>query len=558
MKLFSLLDAKYSSLVSSIKTYLSKTLSQYGKQYGNNTIFGQLITVLTSVSQNIMLYIEDALVEQNKYTAQRKKSIFGLASLSGYNPHLGKAAGVQLSITFMPTNINSKNIIIKNHEELSCTQNGMIYNIVLPQEAIILSTDKSNQTHVVYAVQGRFETQTFISTGGKYYTQHFNFSSNLDVDHLTVKVNNKKWDFQESIYDMSPDAEQWTYKISPVGGIDIIFGNDCHGRSLHDGDTIEISYLLHDGESGNVNVNLDTYFVFNNLLNDISGEEIDGNSVFNVTFATTDSVTSGSNSESIEQVRKMIGFNSRALVLASPEHYKTLLNRFSFCGYNRTWSEKGSLVVNSLIIKNYKLLLNEHTTYFDLTASDFKLSDQQKTSIINYVNNSGNQLAGVTYNIFDPELYKYALYVYIKLKDSGYEKEYITNKVRNLIAEFFGDVSSDIFIPKSDIVHLLKTNIPEIDGIDVYILSEKNEDAIKKGWYTDVKYIYDPSSGSYKKSSKEIKLYDGENPNLGLDSHGNIFLQSDEQYPVLMGGWTYLNKDGQEVSITDPLFIIYE
>lgn len=558
MKLFSLLDAKYSSLVSSIKTYLSKTLSQYGKQYGNNTIFGQLITVLTSVSQNIMLYIEDALVEQNKYTAQRKKSIFGLASLSGYNPHLGKAAGVQLSITFMPTNINSKNIIIKNHEELSCTQNGMIYNIVLPQEAIILSTDKSNQTHVVYAVQGRFETQTFISTGGKYYTQHFNFSSNLDVDHLTVKVNNKKWDFQESIYDMSPDAEQWTYKISPVGGIDIIFGNDCHGRSLHDGDTIEISYLLHDGESGNVNVNLDTYFVFNNLLNDISGEEIDGNSVFNVTFATTDSVTSGSNSESIEQVRKMIGFNSRALVLASPEHYKTLLNRFSFCGYNRTWSEKGSLVVNSLIIKNYKLLLNEHTTYFDLTASDFKLSDQQKTSIINYVNNSGNQLAGVTYNIFDPELYKYALYVYIKLKDSGYEKEYITNKVRNLIAEFFGDVSSDIFIPKSDIVHLLKTNIPEIDGIDVYILSEKNEDAIKKGWYTDVKYIYDPSSGSYKKSSREIKLYDGENPNLGLDSHGNIFLQSDEQYPVLMGGWTYLNKDGQEVSITDPLFIIYE
>ena len=87
MKLFSLLDAKYSSLVSSIKTYLSKTLSNQGKQYGNNTIFGQLITVLTNVSQNIMLYIEDALMEQNKYTAQRKKSIFGLAALTGYTPH---------------------------------------------------------------------------------------------------------------------------------------------------------------------------------------------------------------------------------------------------------------------------------------------------------------------------------------------------------------------------------------------------------------------------------------------------------------------------------------
>ena len=558
MKLFSLLDAKYSSLVSSIKTYLSKTLSNQGKQYGNNTIFGQLITVLTNVSQNIMLYIEDALMEQNKYTAQRKKSIFGLAALTGYTPHLGKAAGVQLAITFTPSNIEHKNILIKNHETLTSTQNGMTYNIVLPQEAIILSEEKACQTYTVYAVQGKFETQTFVVSGGRYYTQHFNFVSNLDADYLTVKVNSEKWDFQESLYDMTPDAKHWTYKVSPVGGIDVIFGNDCHGRSLKDGDVVEISYLLHDGEEGNMNVNKDTYFVFNDLLNDISGEEVDGNAIFNVTFATTDSVTSGSNSETIDQVRKMIGFNSRGLVLATPEHYKSMLNRFSFCGYNRTWSERGSLVVNSLIIKNYKLLLNDHKTYFDLVPNDFKLSDPQKASIINYINGSGNQLAGVSYNIFDPELYKYAMYIYIKLKDANYDKDYISNKVRTLVAEFFGDISSDIFIPKSDIIHLLKSNISEIDGVTIYILSEKNEEALKTGRYIDTKYTYDPSTGSYKKTSKEVRLYDGENPNIGLDSHGNIYLQTDEQFPVLMGGWSYKNKDGQEVSIVDPLFITYE
>jgi hypothetical protein len=55
-----------------------------------------------------------------------------------------------------------------------------------------------------------------------------------------------------------------------------------------------------------------------------------------------------------------------------------------------------------------------------------------------------------------------------------------------------------------------------------------------------------------------VRLYDGENPNIGLDSHGNIYLQTDEQFPVLMGGWSYKNKDGQEVSIVDPLFITYE
>lgn len=558
MKIFSLLETAYAGFADTIKRYLSTTLSKQGIQYGNSTIFGQLVSVLGAATQNIMLYIEDSLVEQNKYTAQRKKSIYGLAALSGYTPHLGKAAGTQLIITFVPNNLNNSNVIIKNHEQLTCTQNGMVYNIVLPQEAILLSMDNGKYSYNVYAVQGKFETQRFISTGGKYYTQHFNFISNLDVDYLQVKINNEKWDYQESLYDMSPDMKQWTYKQSPVGGLDIIFGNDCHGRALKDGDVIEISYLLHDGEAGNIDVNKDTYFVFNDMLSNVAGEEVDGNATFNVTFATIDSVTSGTDSEHIDQLRKMIGFNSRSLVLASPDHYKTLLNRFSFCGYNRTWAEQGSLVVNSLVIKNYKLVLGKQKTYFDLTPEDLKLSDTQKTSIINYINNSGNQLAGVTYNIFDPEICKYAMYIYVKLKNLSYNRDYITTQIRKLVAEFFGDISSDIFIPKSDIAHLLKSNIPEIDGVDIYILSERNEEAMKKGRYTDTKYTYDPSTGAYKKINKEISLYDGENPGLGLDSHGNIYLQSDEQFPVLMGGWSYENKEGQLVSITDPLFITYE
>jgi hypothetical protein len=61
-------------MVSSITTYLSKVLSNAGVAYGNNTVFGQFINVLSAATQNLMLYIEDAMVEQNKYTAQRKKS----------------------------------------------------------------------------------------------------------------------------------------------------------------------------------------------------------------------------------------------------------------------------------------------------------------------------------------------------------------------------------------------------------------------------------------------------------------------------------------------------
>lgn len=555
MKLFGLLETQYNTFLTTIKTYIANSLSKYNITYNNSTVFGQIITVISGVVQNIMLYIEDSLIEQNKYTAQRKKSVYGLASLSGYQPSLGKAASVQLSISYTPYNIQNFNVIIPNKQQLVCTQNGLYYNIILPQEAITMSISHDNSSKYIYAVQGKFETQIFVSTGGKYYTQNVKYMGNLDPDYIEVKINNEPWEYVESIYDMVSDGKQFTYKVNYIGGIDIIFGNDIHGRSLKDGDVINVNYLLHDGESGNLDINKETYFIFNNELMDTSGEYIDGNSIFNVTFATQDSISSGTNSEDIETTRQMIGLNSRSLVLVSPDNYKTYINRFSFCGYNRTWGEPGSLIINSLIMKNHKLQLNEGLSYFDLKESDFILSPYQKSSIINSLETSGCQLAGVTYNIFDPEICKYALYLYINMKTVIYDKEYIISQIRTLIGDFFSNINNDMYIPKSDIIHLIKSNIPSIDGVSVYFLSERNETALQTKTYNKTTYKYDPSTGTYNKTNEVIYLYEGENPNIGLDDHGNIKLEADEQFPVLMGGWDYINKEGQEVFINDPLII---
>lgn len=558
MKLFSLLDTQYQKFTSSVKSYLSNVLSDYNISYGNSTVFGQIINVLGAVVQNIMLYIEDAFTEQNIYTAQRKKSIYGLAALSGYQPSLGKATGVQLKFNFVPTTSQDLNIIINNREQMICTQNGLQYNLIMPQEAIVMSIEKDNSTRYIYAVQGRFETQTFVVTGGRYYTQNFKFYGNMDPDYMEVRVNDEIWEQKVSVYDMDPDGKQYTYGVNYINGVDLIFGNDVYGRSLNNGDVVKVTYLTHDGELGNLDVNEETYFVFNNGLTDISGNGVDGNSLFNVTFATNDAVTSGTDSETTSQVRQMIGLNSRALVLASPDNYKNLINKFSFCGYNRTWSEPGSLVVNSLIMRNYQMLLNDGLDYFNLKESDFILTPGQKQSIINSIENNGHQLAGVVYNIFDPELCKYALYLYIKLKSDTYDREYITQQIRKLIGEFFADVQSDIYIPKSDIINLIKTNIDVIDGVNAYFLSEKNETAIQTKEYINTTSKYNPSTGLFDKKTEKVYLYDGENPNLGLDSHGNIYLSSNEQFPVLMGGWDYLNNDKQEVKIIDPLIIVFE
>ena len=558
MRLFSLLDTQYSNFSNKVKSYLAKHLSDKNTQYGSNTVFGQIITVVGNAIQNVMLYIEDALVEQNKYTAQRKKSIYGLAALSGYMPSYGKAAVALIKLNFMPNNEGAYNVIIKDKEPLTCTQNGLIYNIMLPQEGLVLSVEKDNVVKYFSAVQGKFESQRFISEGGQYYTINFKFIGNLDIDYLTVKVNNETWQRAESLYDMTSDGKQYVCKSAINGGIDLIFGNEAHGRALKVNDTVDVSYLIHDGEAGNLNPEVETYFVFNNNLQDTNGETYDGNKLFNVTFAETDPITAGSNSETLQHVREMIGLNSRSLVLASPDNYKVMINRFGFCGYNRTWSDPNSMVVNSLIIKNYKVDLENGGDYFNLKEKDFLLNDVQKNSIYNYIENSGNQLASIKYNIFDPELCKYAMHVYVTLKSGKFNKDLIKSQIRTLIGEFFTDIQSDMFIPKSDIIHLLKTNIDGIDSVDVYILSEKNEEAIIKTQYQEDTYVLNNITGQYVKKTEKVKLYEGENPNLGLDNHGNIYLKSDTQFPILMGGWSYKNNEDQEIQIVDPLTIIFE
>lgn len=562
MKIFSMLQIQYSRFETAVREYLSSMMNDFSYKLSNSSIFNQLINVVGSATQNIMSYIEDSLTEQNKYTATRKRSIYNLASISGYQPHTGTATSACISVDFKPNNNQNSDIVLPNKTKLLCSQNGATFNIILPQEAIVLSPRLDNNTKYLTIVEGAFETQTFISTGGQLYSINVPFNGDCDVEYLEVTVNNVLWEKRDSLYDMDPESNQYFARPSLKKGLDIIFGNGQYGKALETDDNIKVTYLLHNGEGGNINVNNPVAFLFTDSLMDNFGNDIDGNSIFDIKITSSDNVNSGTNAEDINQVKEMIGLNSRSLVLADAKNYKQYLAKFSFCGYNRTWTEPGSLVVNSLIINNFKQKMSNGMDYFTLKESDFFLSNQQKQSIINHINNTGQQIAGAVLNIFDPEIVKYAMYLYIKLKNDNYDTAYISNEIRKLIGSFFADVKSDIFIPKSDIVHLLKSNIDSIDGVNVYFISEQNEQALKNHYYINKTYKYNPSKGTYDIIEETVYLYDGENPNLGLDSHGNIYIDNTDQFPVLMGGWSFISSAQGEAyttaTVVDPLTIIYE
>lgn len=558
MKILDTLSMTFERYMTQVKSYMQENVPNFSR-IGNSSVIGQLINVIGASVNNVMIYLQDAFAEQNKYTAQRKKSIYGLAAQTGFNASLGYAAGMNFRMTYMPNNVNDLTYILKNKTKVLCTQNGLTYNIILPQENVIFTTAKDMSSKQIYAVEGTFETQEFISTGGQLYSINVVFNGDCDISYTEVYVNDELWTRRESLYDMAADGKEYVIHTSLNKGFDIIFGNDNFGRSLKVDDKITVNYLTHNGELGNIDYSLPVSIVFSDPIVDASGNEIDADEVFNIEIAERPA-NNGTYSDKTDFVKEMIGYNSRAMVLADEKNYKLYLNRISFVGWNHTWSEEGSLVVNSIILKNYKNQMENGDEYFNLKEKDFILSDEQKKSIQTSIKNSGTQLAGTVLNIFDPKLVKYAVYVYIKMNDVSYDKTLIQDTIHKLIGQFMGDINSDTIIAKSDIVHLLKSNIENIDSVDIYFLSERNEKAIIDGKYTIENYIYNPKTKLYDTKSTTYSVIG--DPGLGLDAHGNIFVESVFQFPVLMGGWQYVSSSSafekQYTTVSDPVIIVFE
>ena len=558
MKILDTLSMAFERYMTQVKSYMQENVPNFSR-IGNSSVIGQLINVIGASVNNVMIYLQDAFAEQNKYTAQRKKSIYGLAAQTGFNASLGYAAGMNFRMTYMPNNVNDLTYILKNKTKVLCTQNGLTYNIILPQENVIFTTAKDMSSKQIYAVEGTFETQEFISTGGQLYSINVVFNGDCDISYTEVYVNDELWTRRESLYDMAADGKEYVIHTSLNKGFDIIFGNDNFGRSLKVDDKITVNYLTHNGELGNIDYSLPVSIVFSDPIVDASGNEIDADEVFNIEIAERPA-NNGTYSDKTDFVKEMIGYNSRAMVLADEKNYKLYLNRISFVGWNHTWSEEGSLVVNSIILKNYKTQMENGDEYFNLKEKDFILSDEQKKSIQTSIKNSGTQLAGTVLNIFDPKLVKYAVYVYIKMNDVSYNKTLIQDTIHKLIGQFMGDINSDTIIAKSDIVHLLKSNIENIDSVDIYFLSERNEKAIIDGKYTIENYIYNPKTKLYDTKSTTYSVVG--DPGLGLDAHGNIFVESMFQFPVLMGGWQYVSSSSafekQYTTVSDPVIIVFE
>lgn len=557
MKLFNIMDTSFEKYDETIRRYLQKTFNSIGLEYTHHQIFGVIFDGIKGVMENMMFYIEDALTEQNIFTATRKKSVYSLAKVSGYEAYYGSAAsGTLIGKMQLNNGLNSKStkVYINNRTRVLNKNTGVTYLILLPSNYYIFDVSQPLVSHEFKIVQGSFTRSTYIGKGYNLETVHITTVNLFDRQYVEVKVNGETWKEVSNLYDMTENGHEYVLSIGFDNTFDIMFGNSIYGTALNEGDTVTIDYLTHSGSLGNILSSSNTEFVFSDYGTDSLNNSVNINDYMKLDMKNC--ISGGNNSDSIEFIRNMVGANSRSLVLVSEDNFNLFFKRFSFIGYTSCWSESNNMYINVTCLANFKDQIKEIEDYFNLNLDDMKLTYDQKNMVINTLENSKKSFAGLTLKFYDPIIRQFAFICYVKA-DSVYNKDTIELSIRNTLGTYFLNIDNNkLFIAKSELISLILDNNENILSIDLDIISEYGESAYYNNFY--IKYELINSNNIY--TYNEVREIYEDTVYPGLDGYGNISLNSKLEVPVLHGGFSYYpekNINNKSNSIRIPEIQVY-
>jgi len=551
------------------RTYVSRIYNRAGTLFTEASPFAQILGVMSEMSELIMFYLEDSLVEQNIYTAQQAESIYGMSRLTGHDATRGFAAFGEVSFRWKPgadfSKIAGTGLTFDGRAVLKFDSNGLKYTVQTSRDTF--RVEKSNKNpFTCEIIQGEYEIQTLTGTGEN--LQSFNVSVRGLTDHnkVTVYVNGEVWAKHNSLYDMNANEKAFLVKTGIGGGLDIYFGNGSFGMPPANGATIEVEYIKHDGEKGNLRDGSDLTVKWETEGEDSVGELHDLNEFFDVTVTSAPKM--GANRESTEFTKILTPLASKSYVLATPDNYEYFLskyNQYSYIdAYNRTEDQylDDDNVVYIFAMPDFKRKVTSDQDYFSLPEQEMFFTQSEYDAMYQVLQNSGQMMMASEVKFVEPQVKKYSMDVSIRYFE-GFSKHEIMNDVRAAISNYMMNITRRDKLPKSDIVYILE-EIEGIDSVNVRFISQKEEDALRLGYYESVITTIQPQepvtledigNGKQKyvffqkiEESTLVNITPGDPipDNIrGLDQWGDIIIGQDE-VAVFRGGW--LDRDGDTVA----------
>ena len=540
MSFFSKTRIRATELFGDAFEYLQRTYDQARETFTPASPFGQILTVVANLGEMIFFYIEAIATEMNISRARNIESIYGLSRLTGHDPTRGISArgiiGLRLN-TSASTLLNGDYVQITNGASFEIGQNGLTYFLNFNSDFIRL--DKTTKDFVnVEIIQGEKEDQSFTGTGLS--LQSYNLTTKDPTDNFLVEVfvDGKLWKLVDSLYDMNSGDECAMIKTSVNGGLSVFFGTTQFGTPPPLGSRIKVTYIKTRGVAGNIGgKQLD--IKFSTPGTDSSGEQVDLNEILSLNIVRNPNF--GSDSEDPQFTRLIAPYQSNSFVLANPNNYIYYLSKYDFWSFIDAYNTKNDQyldddnIIYLFLIPDVKKKLTSDLDYFSVPEVEFTMTDAEKEQTLEIINKSGRQVVTAEVRIKDPIIKKYALNVVIRWFEN-YDKDAIRIDIRKNLDEYFLNVNRRDRIPRSDIISIIE-NVEGIDSVNVFFISEANEKAIRDGFYFEPVYGIDPVTDQRVLiENKRINLAVGEDPQIGLDSFGDVIIENND-LAIIRGGW---------------------
>lgn len=529
MKIFEFIEIQYDKLSEQVNTWLKKTYNKNDIIFTSASPYGQILNVIKTFYQQLLLQLKQSIsVLTLDADTINDNYLKGYSRLSGHIPSRAISASGVINIKLkvgidITTEVKDGKILLNNHIKIKNKSNNLFYTLYLSDDNITLDLNQIKNFYFIVK-QGQYLKDQFTGNGeiNQIYTVNTNNTSQIDNFDIIVKYNSNVLSIKNQIFDQLKDELSCVIRTGINGGIEILFGNNNFGFIPKIGSTITVSYLLTNGQSGNIYTNNINDFQYIDQIVDNANNPINMEDIFD-TYISND-IIFGSDGENKEFTKNILPYVSRNFVLASPSqfiYHLKKLNIFSKINVYNKLDDNDNTNDNQVYlylvpkISNY---FNDTVNYFNIREDIFYLSKYEKDKIMSYLKLMGILQLNSKVIITQPRITKYVMFINV-VKYSDSLDEIIKQDIVSVCSDFFIHNERIDRISKSEIISLL-TKINGIDSIDLVFISKDNED-------------------NYIKTRRDNSL--------GLDSVlGDIIIKNDE-LPILRGGW----KDRREIYYHD-------
>jgi len=540
MSFFSKTRIKATELFYDAFQYLQREYDQAGEVFTPASPFGQILTVVANLGELILFYIEAVATELNISRARNIESIYGLSRLTGHDPTRGISAqgiiGLRLN-TSAASLVEGDYIQIMNLIPLEIGQNSLSYFLKFDSDYIRL--EKTTRSFVnVQLIQGEVEDQTFTGTGTALQSYNLTTKDPTDQYMVDVHVDGKLWKNVNSLYDMNNGENAVMVKTSVNSGLTIFFGNNQFGEPPALGSIIKVTYVKTRGSAGNIGgKNLD--LKFKEPGTDSTGQDVDLNEVLALNIVRNPNF--GSDSEDPAFTRLIAPYQSNSFVLANPNNYIYYLSKYDYFSFIDAYNTKDDQyldddnVVYLFLIPDVSKKITSDMDYFNVPVEEFSMTADEKEMVYEILDQSGRQIVTAEVRINDPIIQKYALNIVLRYVE-GFDRDEIHASIREQLSTYFLSINRRDRIPRSDLIGIIE-NVEGVDSVNVFFISERNETAIAEGFYEVPTYGVDPvTEQKVLIETTKVELKADEDPQLGLDSFGDIVI-GPEELAIIRGGW---------------------